>query len=64
MTKIPQFIIKSQGYKFLEQAMTISKRLIPANSSKFSKESTTGINFLLYFYIKFGQIKVIVMLLR
>jgi len=38
MTKIPQFVKKSQEYKFIEQAIIISKRLLPAYSSKFSKK--------------------------
>ncbi len=38
MTKIPKFVKKSQEYKFIEQAIIISKRLLPAYSSKFSKK--------------------------
>jgi len=37
-TKIPQIVIKSQEYMFIEQAVNISKRILPAYSSKFSKK--------------------------
>ncbi len=37
MTKISQFVKKSEEYKFIEQAIIISKILLPAYSSKFSK---------------------------
>jgi len=37
MTK-SQFVKKSQGYKLVKQAIIISKRILPAYSSKFSKK--------------------------
>ena len=36
MTK-SQFIMESQEYKFIKQAVIISERIIPPYSSKFSK---------------------------
>ncbi len=38
MTKIPHFVMETEEYKFIEQAIIISKRLLPAYSSKFSKK--------------------------
>jgi len=38
MTKIHQFVMKTEEYKFIKQAIIISKRLLPAYSSKFSKK--------------------------
>ncbi len=37
-TKIPQIVVKSQEYMFIEQAVNISRRFLPAYSSKFSKK--------------------------
>ncbi len=36
-TKIPQFVVKSQEYMFIEQAVNVSRRILPAYSPKFSK---------------------------
>jgi len=37
MTKIPQLVTESEEYKLVKQAVTISKRILPPYSSKFSK---------------------------
>ncbi len=38
MTKFPKFITKTQEYKVIKHATKLSKRLLPAYSSKFSKK--------------------------
>ena len=38
MTKFSKFVIESEGYKLIKQAVIISKRVLPAYSSKFSKK--------------------------
>jgi len=37
-TRIPQFVMESQEYMFVGQAVNISRRILPAYSSKFSKK--------------------------
>jgi len=37
MAKIPQFVMESREYKFIKQAVIISKRILTAYSFKFSK---------------------------
>jgi len=37
MARLPKFVMQSEGCKFIKQAITISKRVLPPYSSKFSK---------------------------
>jgi len=37
MTRLPKILMESQEYKLIKQTVNISKRLLPAYSSKFSK---------------------------
>jgi len=38
MTRLPKFIMESQGYKLVKQGVIIFKRVLPSYSSKFSKK--------------------------
>jgi len=40
ITKISKFVMKSNKYKLIEQAVIISKRVLPPYSSKFSKKKS------------------------
>jgi len=38
MAKFPKFVMESEEYKLIKQAVIISKRVLPPYSSKFSKK--------------------------
>jgi len=38
MARFPKFVMESEEYKLVKQAVIISKRILPPYSSKFSKK--------------------------
>jgi len=50
--KMPQFVIESEEYKLVKQALIISKRVLPPYSSKFFKEEIQAVSALCHLLIQ------------